>query len=62
VVHVLDYPPVDDLRELLQVHDVAGVVLDLPGDDDLEDVVVAVQVRALAEQTLVVFVGSIRVA
>src|SRR3981081_4376924 len=62
VVDVLDDPPADDIRKLLQVHDVAGRLLDLAGHHNLEDVVVPVQIRALPEDTLILVSGHGRVA
>jgi hypothetical protein len=62
VVNVLDDAPTDHIRKLLQVEDVTGGIIDFAGHDDLEDVVVPVQVRALSEEALILLVGSARVA
>jgi hypothetical protein len=61
MIDVLDDPPGDDLRELLEVEYVAGGWIDLAGHDDLQHVVVPVEIRALAEYPVILFIGQSRV-
>src|SRR6516162_5935917 len=61
VIHVADDLPGDDVRQQLQVQDIASGPVDLAGHDHLQDVVVSVQVRALPEQAPVLLIGQARI-
>jgi hypothetical protein len=61
MVHILDDSSADDIREVLQVHDIARGLIDLAGHNDLEDLVVPVQIRALSEQPLILLIGEGRI-
>src|SRR5690348_848676 len=62
VIHVPDDLPADDVRQQLQVQDVAAGLVDLAGYDHLQDIVVAMQVRAFSEQPPVLLIGQVRIA
>src|SRR5215470_3042563 len=61
VIHIADDLPADDVRQQLQVQDIASGPVDLAGYDHLQDVVVPVQVRALPEQAPVLLIGQARI-
>jgi hypothetical protein len=60
MVHILDVQPANDVRKHLQVDDIATGRVDVPGDDDLQDVIAPVEVRALSEEALVLGVRQAR--